>query len=73
MSIEPLLECGTFKVAGRWSPFDFQRFRRKCGDDGGRRLSGAFRLTFPYPVRGPLALGWSSHFGMGLFLPEPTI
>ena len=25
---------------------------------------GAFR-----PVRGPPALGWSSHFGMGLFMP----
>lgn len=47
----------------------FQRYRRKAGDDGGRRLAGTFRLTFPRPVRGPLALGWSSHFGMGLFMP----
>ena len=72
-SIEPLLECGAFKVAERWRPIQFQRFRRKRGDDGGRRLSGAFRLTFPCPVAGPIALGWSSHFGMGLFVPEPTI
>ncbi len=36
---------------------------------GARRLAGAFRLTFARPVRGPIALGWSSHFGMGLFVP----
>jgi CRISPR-associated protein Csb2 len=27
------------------------------------------RLTFPTPVAGPLALGHSSHFGLGLFVP----
>jgi CRISPR-associated protein Csb2 len=47
----------------------FQRFRRKHGDDGGRRSSAAFRVTFAQPVRGPLCLGHSAHFGMGLFLP----
>lgn len=29
-----------------------------------------FRLTFPQPVRGPLAVGHSSHWGLGLFAPE---
>lgn len=47
----------------------FRRFRQKRGDDGGRRLAGFFHLTFPEPVPGPLALGYHSHFGMGLFLP----
>lgn len=28
-----------------------------------------FRLTFPEPVSGPIALGHSSHFGLGLFVP----
>lgn len=28
------------------------------------------RLTFNQPVRGPLILGESSHFGLGLFVPE---
>ena len=28
-----------------------------------------FRLTFPTPVSGPIALGHSSHFGLGLFVP----
>ncbi len=48
-------------------PLQFRRFRSKAADDGGRRMAGAFRLTFPEPVRGPIALGHSSHFGMGLF------
>lgn len=51
-------------------PIEFKRFRQKRGDDGGRRLSGVFRLTFPKVVRGPICLGHSSHFGLGLFLPD---
>jgi CRISPR-associated protein Csb2 len=50
-------------------PIQFQRFRRKPGDDGGRRPSGAFRIVFAAAARGPICLGHSSHFGMGLFLP----
>lgn len=60
---------GTRMVQGL-RPIEFKRFRQKPGDDGGRRLAGAFRLTFPKPVRGPICLGHSSHFGMGLFLPD---
>lgn len=70
VKIEPLLDGSAFKVANRWRPIQFKRFRSKPGDDGGRRLAGAFRLTFRRPVRGPMALGYSSHFGMGLFLPD---
>jgi CRISPR-associated protein Csb2 len=46
----------------------FQRFRNKPGDDGGRRPSGAFRITFAGPVEGPLALGHACHFGLGVFV-----
>ncbi len=49
----------------------FRRSRKKQGDDGGRRPTGVFRLTFTAPVAGPLCLGHSSHFGLGLFLPSP--
>ena len=28
------------------------------------------RLTFPEEVRGPLTLGYGSHFGLGQFVPE---
>jgi CRISPR-associated protein Csb2 len=52
-------------------PIQFKRDRRKAGDDGGRRSSGACRIVFASAVRGPICLGHSSHFGMGLFLPEP--
>lgn len=70
MIIEPEWdENHAFKIAQRWRTIQFKRFRRKAGDDGGRRLAGAFRLTFRHPVRGPIALGFSSHFGMGLFMP----
>jgi CRISPR-associated protein Csb2 len=70
VTIEPLWdENHVFKIAGKWRPIQFQRFRRKAGDDGGRRLAGAFRLIFRNPVSGPIALGHSSHFGLGQFGP----
>lgn len=70
VNIEPLRdENAVFKIAGHWRPIQFKRFRRKAGDDGGRRLAGAFRLIFTNPVRGPIALGHSSHFGLGQFVP----
>lgn len=28
------------------------------------------RLTFPEPVKGPIALGWNAHYGLGLFHPS---
>lgn len=70
VKIEPVLDGSAFKVANRWRPVQFKRFRRKSGDDGGRRFAGAFRIVFPQPVAGPIALGHSSHFGMGLFVPQ---
>lgn len=70
VQIDPILDGNAFRIAGRWRPIQFKRFRSKPGDDGGRRLAGAFRLTFALAVSGPIALGWSSHFGMGLFLPD---
>ncbi len=75
VTIERVLDGSAFKVANRWRPIQFKRFRSKPGDDGGRRLAGAFRLTFKLEVNGPLVLGWSCHFGMGLFVParcDPT-
>jgi CRISPR-associated protein Csb2 len=75
-TVEPLRDDGGRFIIStatgpsrRLRPLQFKRFRGKRTDDGGRRLAGAFRITFPNPVQGPLALGHSSHFGMGLFLP----
>jgi CRISPR-associated protein Csb2 len=54
----------------RLRPIQFKRFRSKYGDDGGRRPAGAFRIIFPKLVQGPICLGHSCHFGLGLFSPE---
>ncbi len=69
LAVEPLNtehRCGAHGLR----PIQFKRFRRKRGDDGGRRAAGAFRIVFPEPVRGPICLGHSSHFGLGLFVPD---
>jgi CRISPR-associated protein Csb2 len=75
VAIEPLMDGGAFKIASRWRPLQFKRFRQKSADDGGLRLAGAFRLVFPdgERIRGPLAFGHSAHFGMGLFLPPISV
>jgi CRISPR-associated protein Csb2 len=66
VSIELEELIGTHKLR----PIQFQRFRNKRGDDGGRRPAAGFRIAFAAPVSGPLCLGHSCHFGMGLFVPE---
>jgi CRISPR-associated protein Csb2 len=66
VSIEDEELIGTYRLR----PIQFRRFRSKRDDDGGRRPAGGFRITFAAPVRGPLCLGHSCHFGLGLFLPS---
>jgi CRISPR-associated protein Csb2 len=39
------------------------------GPDRPEAAAGFWRLTFPKPVAGPLAVGWGCHFGLGLFRP----
>ena len=72
VKVEPLTdEHDVFRVPPHGlRPIQFKRFRQKRDDDGGRRPAGAFRLTFPEPVCGPICVGHSSHFGLGLFVPE---
>jgi CRISPR-associated protein Csb2 len=53
---------------GRPRPFEFRRVRAKHAADG-YRPCGAYRLAFSRPLRGPLSLGYASHFGLGLFTP----
>jgi CRISPR-associated protein Csb2 len=54
----------------RFRPLQYQRFRRKQNDDGGRRPAGGFRIRFAVPTSGPICLGHSAHFGLGLFVAE---
>lgn len=72
IDISPLTDgSGVFRIGTRnHRPIEFQRFRQKHGDDGGKRLCGAFSITFPRPVQGPIALGHSCHYGLGLFYPD---
>lgn len=73
VQIEPVSDPnGVFKIADHLRPIQFKRYRHKSSDDGGHRLAGAFRLTFPTAVSGPICLGHSSHFGMGLFTPAES-
>ncbi|MGE0008576.1 MAG: type I-U CRISPR-associated protein Csb2 [Parvibaculaceae bacterium] len=53
---------------GRLISFDTIRVER---DRGAPDKRGSFvRLVFPNPVVGPISLGRSAHFGLGLFVPE---
>lgn len=70
VAISPIEDAAGFRVDDRWRPTQFKRCRSKRGDDGNQRLAGAFRITFPTPVVGPIALGYGAHFGLGLFMPE---
>lgn len=48
-------------------PFDFYRWRRR-----GRRgfdYPYMIQLEFEKPVRGPITLGYASHYGLGMFVP----
>lgn len=66
VEVEPVAACRLGGGERAW--VEFQRWRP------GRRppVGGAygFRLVFGEPVSGPIALGFGSHFSLGLFTPE---
>jgi len=47
----------------------FQRQRRHGDGCHAGQMGYGFRITFPHGVSGPLAFGYASHFGLGLFVP----
>jgi CRISPR-associated protein Csb2 len=51
----------------RLRPLHFHRFRRKRGLNQPDTLGRFVELRFAEPVRGPVALGFGCHFGLGLF------
>lgn len=53
----------------RIRPVHFLRHRSKQGLSQPDQQGGFFELQFPEPVKGPLALGFACHFGLGLFRP----
>lgn len=71
IEIRLLMEESVFRIGSRrFRPIQFKRYRQKRSDDGDSRYSGAFEIIFPRQIRGPVCLGHSSHFGLGLFLPK---
>ena len=48
---------------------DFVRHRRRKGIAQPDRRGSFVRLAFRTPLRGPLALGFACHYGLGLFRP----
>jgi CRISPR-associated protein Csb2 len=51
----------------RWT--EFKRWR-SSGSRPAVSEGYGFRITFSEEVAGPIALGYASHFGLGLFIPE---
>lgn len=47
----------------------FHRFRRKRALTQPDTLGRLLKVRFAAPIRGPLALGFACHFGLGLFVP----
>ena len=48
----------------------FHRFRSRGGERQPDTAGALLRITFPRPITGPLAIGFGSHFGLGLFTLE---
>lgn len=69
---EPPRELGSIPIGGRKRrPIHFHRFRSRRGLRQPDTLGHFLELTFQEPFQpifdGPLALGFGSHFGLGLF------
>lgn len=54
-------------------PICFQRFRTKRVKHQPDRQGSFWRLAFDKPVQGPLALGFTCHFGLGMFRPMSPV
>ncbi|GAB4125528.1 MAG: hypothetical protein Kow001_21760 [Acidobacteriota bacterium] len=70
---EPSLErLAGLRIKGRdRRPVHFHRFRNKRGLMQPDTQGSFWRLCFPSPIRGPLALGFGCHYGLGMFRAEP--
>lgn len=64
--IEPVEGLRLADHTVRW--LEFHR-KHKGGGGPTSPFGYGFRVTFPEPVRGPLALGYGCHFGLGQFVP----
>ena len=51
----------------------FHRFRSRGGERQHDTRGALLQVTFPVPVNGPVAMGYGSHFGLGLFVVQPRL
>jgi CRISPR-associated protein Csb2 len=51
-------------------PIHFHRFRSRRGENQPDSQGAFLNVTFPTDQPGPVALGFASHFGLGLFRPS---
>ena len=66
--VEPPRELCSIRINGRERrPIHFHRFRSRRGLLQPDALGRFLELTFEVPLKGPLALGFGCHFGLGLF------
>ena len=48
----------------------FHRFRSRGGERQRDSKGALLKIVFPRPIEGPFAIGYGSHFGLGLFIPD---
>lgn len=53
-----------------WAAIHLPPKQRRDRQQPGRRRGFALRLAFSFPVPGPIAIGHSSHYGLGVFRPS---
>lgn len=70
LGVEPItIESFDPEEARRRRLHWYRRDRRRGGRVPGHAHGHGFHLEFASPVRGPLALGYGAHFGLGQFIP----
>ncbi len=69
VSVEPLPRAVIEGRPHRWRWLEFKQ-RRPGGNGTAAGWGAGFRIQFAEPVRGPLALGYGSHFGLGFFIAD---
>ncbi len=70
LSIEPVAACSLQGRTQSWASFRMWRKRGARTKIPG--MAYGFRLRFRTPIKGPITLGYGSHFGLGMFFPETT-
>lgn len=67
IKIDPIDGFETISKKIRW--LEFRRIRTNGGGKLANPRGHGFRIEFHKPVRGPIALGYGCHFGLGQFIP----